>query len=146
MDEWAELKLRVQELRSTEPTLCYWSMWQRILKESKSQSSLTNVLALVRTTLVIPLQTATQERGFSLMNRVKTDWRNRLKLPSLSQLMMIKLNGPDISNFNAEPVISQWWKEGPRSRRPSSRPYSHRTQPDQESEDNSSDPESDLDS
>ncbi len=52
----------------------YLPMWQRILNEGKMQQALTNILALVRIILVIPVQTATLERGFSLMKRVKTDW------------------------------------------------------------------------
>ena len=36
VDEWPELKLRVQESCSIEPTLQYLTMWQNILKESKT--------------------------------------------------------------------------------------------------------------
>ena len=121
-------------------------MWQRILKESKNQPSLSNVLALVRITLVVPVQTITQVQSCSLMNQVKTDWHNRLQPQTLLKLMMFKLSGPDISSFNAEPAISQWWKEGPKSHQPSSKLYGPRTQVDQESEGDSSDSESDLNS
>lgn len=83
-------------------------MWQRILNEGKTQPAVANILALVRILLVIPVQTATLERGFSLMKRVKTDWRNRLKPHILSQLMMITLNDPDLENFDAQPAVSRW--------------------------------------
>ena len=36
---------------------------------------------------------------------------------------MIKLNGPDLDSFDAQPAMFLWWKYGPRSRRPSSQPY-----------------------
>ena len=91
VDEWPELKLRVQEILSTEPTIKYLALWQRILTEHKMEPALCNILALVRITLVIPVQTAaTLERGFSLMLRTKNDWRNRLHPHTLSQLMMIR--------------------------------------------------------
>ena len=78
VDEWPELKLRVQEIRSLEPMLGYLPMWQRILNESKMQPVIPNILALVKITLVIPVLTAILEQGFSLMKWVKGDWRNRL--------------------------------------------------------------------
>ena len=145
VDEWPELKLRVQEIRSLEPMLGYLPMWQRILNEGKMQPAIANILALVKISLVIPVQTATLERGFSLMKRVKTDWRNRLQPHTLSQLTMIKLNGPNLDSFDAQPAISQWWKAGPRCRRPSSQPYGPRQRAQPESETDSSDSESDLD-
>ena len=126
VNEWPELKLRVQEIRSLEPTLGYLPLWQRILNEGKMQPAIANILALVKISLVIPVQTATLEQGFSLMKRVETDWRNRLQPHTLPQLMMIKLNGPNLDSFDAQPAISQWWKAGPRRRRPSSQPYGPR--------------------
>lgn len=144
VDEWPELKLVVKEMISKEPSMKYLPMWQRILNEYKLQPALTNILALVRITLVIPVQTATLERGFSLMQRMKNDWRNRLRPNTLSQLMLIKLNGPaHLDSFDAQPAISAWWKAGPRSRRPTSKPYGPRTKPDSESETDSSSSESD---
>ena len=79
------------------------------------------------------------------MKRVKTDWRNRLNPQTLSQLMMVKLSGPDLSSFDPEPAISQWWKEGLRSRRPASRPYGPRAVPDDASDDSASDTDDDSD-
>ena len=71
--------------------------------------------------------------------RMKNDWRNRLRPNTLSQLMLIKLNGPaHLDSFDAQPAISEWWKAGVRSRRPASKPYGPRTKPDSESETDSS--------
>ena len=89
--------------------LCY--------NENKDNPALGNILALLRIILVIPVQAATLERGFSLMKRTKSDWRNKLSPKTLSELMMIKLNGPDMDTFDPEPAIMKWWQEGPRSRR-----------------------------
>ena len=116
LNEWAELKLQVQELLRMNPTL-----WQRILNESQTNPNLSNILALLRIILVIPVQTASLERGFSLMKRVKSDWRSCLQPKTLTQLMSIKLNGPSLKDFNPLHAIPQWWRVGPRRRRTSFR-------------------------
>ena len=116
IDEWPELKQRVREILSTEPTIKYLPMWQRVLHEYKEHPALPNVLALLQIVLSIPVQTSTLERGFSLTKQIKTDWRNKLSSQTLSELMMIKLDGPDLNHFDAEPAIMKWWRAGPRSR------------------------------
>lgn len=42
---------------------------------------------------------------------------------TVSQLMMIKHNGPDLDSFNTQPATSWWWKDGPKSCWPSSQSY-----------------------
>ena len=82
------------------------------------------------------------------MKPVKIDWHNGLQPHTLSQLMMmIKLSGPNLDSFDAQPAISQWLKAVSRCRWPSSQPYGPRQARTQaESENDSSDSESDLDS
>ena len=58
LNEWAELKLRVQELLQLNPTLKCLAMWQRILNESQTNPSLSNIIALLRIILVMLVQTA----------------------------------------------------------------------------------------
>ena len=128
IEEWPELKLRVREILSNDPSTKYLPMWQKILNENKDNPALGNISALLRIILVIPVQTATLERGFSLMKRTKSDWRNKLSPKTLSELMMIKLNGPDMDTFGPEPDIMKWWQAGPRSRRLV--PYRHQPESD----------------
>ena len=71
INEWPELKLRVQELLKLDPRLKYLALWQRILNESGDSPNLKNILGLVRIVLVIPVQTASLEKGFSLMKTMK---------------------------------------------------------------------------
>ena len=84
IEEWPELKLRVREILTKEPTMKYLPMWRRILNEYKENPALTNVLALLQIVLVIPVQIATLERGFLLMKRTKSDWQNRLSPKTLT--------------------------------------------------------------
>ena len=44
--------------------------------------------------LILPVSTVDCERGFSKQNLIKTDLRNSLKPESLSNLMMISIEGP----------------------------------------------------
>ena len=48
---------------------------------------------------VIPVSSASCERGFSTGNRIKTKLPNRLKVTSVNRLMCISIEGPDISQF-----------------------------------------------
>ena len=78
-------------------------MWQRILNEGKvQQPAIDNILATGKDYLA---DCSALERSFSLMKRAKTDWCNRLEPHTVSQLMMIKSNGPDLDSFDAQPHI-----------------------------------------
>ena len=112
-----------------DPKQKYLALWQRILRESGDNPNLRNILGLVRIVLVIPVQTASLERGFSLMKRVKNDWRSRLLPTTVTQLISIKLNGPTLEAFSPCPAIGQWWKAGRRQRRTSVFPHGpHKSQ------------------
>ena len=121
--EWAELKMKVREIYSQEPSFQYVNLWQRILQQSEQAPSLRNVLVLVEIVLVIPVQTATIERAFSLVKRVKSDCHKRLSPTTLSQLMIIKLDGPQLNKFDCQLAVARWWKVGTRGRRSGSTTY-----------------------
>ena len=72
------------------------------LEEYKDNSALTNIRGLVWITLIISVQIATLERGLSLLKIIKYGWSNQLSQQSHSQLMMIKLDGPSLDQFNPE--------------------------------------------
>lgn len=50
--------------------------------------------------LVIPLNSAACERGFSAQNRIKTKSRNRLGEAQVDKLMKININGPHFAQFD----------------------------------------------
>ena len=52
--------------------------------------------------LVIPMSTADCERGFSALNRIKTELRNRLSCKILNALMTILIEAPERDEF---PII-----------------------------------------
>lgn len=50
---------------------------------------------LIHTVLALPIGSADAERGFSIMNHIRTDRRSRLTPEHLTDIMRIRINGPD---------------------------------------------------
>ena len=59
---------------------------------------------------IVPLDTSEYERGFSLMNWIKTALQNRVGTKHLNDLMRVCLLGPSIEDFDPKPVLSWWLK------------------------------------
>nr|XP_006813033.1 PREDICTED: zinc finger protein 862-like [Saccoglossus kowalevskii] len=73
-----------------------------------------NILALIDLVLSMPASSFEAERGFSLMKIIKTDWRSRLKDSTLSDLMMVKLESPEIGKFSPNAAINLWFNKNRR--------------------------------
>ena len=58
--------------------------------------------------LTIPVSTADVERGFSTMNRIKTEPRNRLNTETLDRLIRLSCEGPCIDEFNYNTAAKVW--------------------------------------
>jgi len=52
------------------------------------------------------------ERGFSQMNLIHTPDRNRLLCSTVSDLMMVCINGPSLQSWNATKYVVRWLKSG----------------------------------
>ena len=82
----------------------------RILKTNKwwdlhyasQKSSSPKISKIYEYLQVVPLTTVECERSFSRMNLIKTCLRNNLEVSTLSDLMNISLNGPDVRGFPYE--------------------------------------------
>ena len=57
--------------------------------------------------LTLSVSNADVERGFSCMNRVKTELRNRLTVSSLDNLLRISTEGPD-KDFDFGAAVAKW--------------------------------------
>jgi hypothetical protein len=66
---------------------------------------------LVHCTHVIPCSTAECERGFSMMNIIVTDTRNKLLISHVSNLLFIKLHGPPVKTWNATKYTKTWLRK-----------------------------------
>ena len=57
--------------------------------------------------LTLPVSNADAERGFSCMNRVKTELRNRLTVSSLDTLLRMSMEGLE-KDFDFDAAITKW--------------------------------------
>ena len=53
----------------------------------------------------LPIGTVTVERGFSNMNNIKTELRNKMKEDLLDGLLDIRINDPDWKDFTDEMIM-----------------------------------------
>ena len=56
----------------------------------------------------IPVTSADAERGFSTMNVIGTELRNRILVPRLGNLMFVSLVGPSLEEFQPLPYVKKW--------------------------------------
>ena len=79
------------------------------LADSRTLSSLYPSLAKVASiALTIPVSTASCERGFSTMNRIKTTLRNRLTSDSMDELIRISSEGRSLEDFDFDKAVDMW--------------------------------------
>ena len=101
----SEYKL-FQKIKPKYTHLDFESFWREIINKYNEQFP--NLTTLGEIYLVIPPTTVQAERGFSRQNLTKTDIRSNLKDTSLNNLMIIKIEGPDIDTFPFERAFEEW--------------------------------------
>ena len=62
--------------------------------------------------LVLPIGSAEAERGFSIMNHIRTKRRASLHGTTIQSLMRIRMNGPELPEFNAFKYAKAWIDAG----------------------------------
>lgn len=84
----------------------------KFLRKGKELSGLLDlaVAVLGRLSSVVavpPVSTVCCERGFSQANLVKNIFRSLLQPQTLSDLMVVKMNGPSLTELNPEKAVDQ---------------------------------------
>ncbi|XP_047551285.1 zinc finger protein 862 isoform X2 [Lutra lutra] len=64
---------------------------------------------LVAVVVCVPVSTACCERGFSAMNRIRTDERTKLSNEVINMLMMTAVNGVAVTEYDPQPAIQHWY-------------------------------------
>ncbi len=83
--------------------------WSHYLKKQDFIIS-PNIRKIIQGVLVTPIGSADAERGFSVMNHVRTKRRSRLNGDTLDAILRIRINGPkELSKFDA-PSYARWWR------------------------------------
>ena len=104
--------------------LRFLDVWQHVRRQDRVEFR--NIAWLVKIVLLIPIDTSECERGFSLMGRIKSDWRAALNTETMCALIRIALHGPAVNDFNPNHPIDLWYRAGQRRRRPDCAPYGPR--------------------
>jgi hypothetical protein len=63
---------------------------------------------LIYIVLALPIGSADVERGFSIKNHFKTNWRSTLSTSHIEDIMRIRINGPDIEDFEPVTYTLHW--------------------------------------
>ena len=72
------------------------------------QDSFPNLMVLANLAMIMPYQTADCERGFSAQNNIKSSKRNRMQSKHLNTLMMIKIEGGKLEEFDFSKSVDLW--------------------------------------
>ena len=102
--EWPSAKVIIKSL----PQSLQQNAWQDVFVDDDRRKTFCNLLLIVDLILVMPLFTASVERGFGAILHIKTDWRSNLSVNTLTQLLFISLEGPDREHFNSMSVVDRW--------------------------------------
>ena len=84
------------------------SVLASLTSNSVYKDSFPELAKLAAAALVVPMSTADCERGFSSMNRIKTELRNSLKTETLDYLMRISIEGKEREHFNFDKSADMW--------------------------------------
>ncbi|XP_045296364.1 uncharacterized protein LOC123577953 [Leopardus geoffroyi] len=107
--EWSMLKL---EIYARFQNICKLT-WDFV--NSVYLHKYPNILTLVDLVLTLPASSAEAERGFSQMKRAKSQMRATIKAESMTDLLIIQLNSPDINHFDPRKAIHLWNTRTPSS-------------------------------
>ena len=108
ISQWDILKNSVKPLLKKEKGNKYLDVWSHIFK-SEIKSDCQDVLHIIELLLLTPFSNAKLERMFSRMNRVKTDYRNRLSRERLESCLRISEEGPNVVDFNPDKAVNEWF-------------------------------------
>ena len=89
----------------------YLEIWCRSFANTELMSDCKNVMHLFEILLVVPFANAIVECLFSCMNRVKTDFGNRLSRSRLDTCLWVGEDRTKIEDFNPDCVTECWWNE-----------------------------------
>lgn len=103
-EQWLRLKFFVCK-RISYNERQFHELWPKLIKDDKRFSTILQVIAIV---MLLPMSTASCERGFSLMNRIKSKGRSRVTNSLLNNLMSISCDTDNLDTFDLQPAINQW--------------------------------------
>ena len=79
-----------------------------LVDNSTLQAMFPNLSQIAAIGLLLPMSTADCERGFSALQRIKTDLRNRLSSKTRNYLLSISIEGPSPTDFPYDEACDIW--------------------------------------
>ena len=113
--EWSKMKRKINEemKRDNEGKIEQIGFVSYILSNADFLTDYDGVIEIIKIYAVLPCSNAEVERGFSTMNRIKTDIRNQLSPDVLENLLMVNLNGNGEKQWYMDKVeewMNFWYK------------------------------------
>ena len=113
-DEWFDLKMYISRNLNRAVIDAYETLVGN--KNSAEVQHIKHIMVLILIMLTISPTTAECERGFSSVNCIKTSARTSMKQKNLSNLVRIKVDGPDFKTYKPTDSIINWLNSGKKSR------------------------------
>ena len=82
--------------------------WCLQFKKYSNGASYKHILTLATIALICPITSTSVERRFSKQNIIKTTLRNNLQVKTLSDIVLIKREGPALNEFNFGHAFGHW--------------------------------------
>lgn len=76
--------------------------------ENKHSDKLPNLLCILKCVMVIPVTSVQCEHGFSTQNRIKNNFKTKLKNKLLDELMRISEDGLSMRQFDFHHALQKW--------------------------------------
>ena len=121
LDEWHRLKIKISREENLH-SLPYTTLWERMFdqfSEKQNPQHFYNILLVVAIVHCFAIDTSICERGFSLMNKLKTAARSKMGNALLRMLMVISLLGAEWkhpANIPVCKIIDLWREESKKGR------------------------------
>ena len=109
--EWTCLKTYIFLMLHNSPNESYLEIWHRIFTNNEVMAKCQKIMHIFEILMIVPFTNAIVERLFSRLNRVKTDFRNRLSRSRLDTCLRVGEEGPCNKDFVPDRVIDCWWTE-----------------------------------
>ena len=103
-DEWSDLKIWMRAHRGRSHLL---DLYSDLVRENPEH--LSNILVLVQLLLTLSPSTASCERGFSCMNRVKNSQRTCLQNDVLNDLIQLSADGCEVNEYSPDKALEYWY-------------------------------------
>ena len=103
LEEWCQFKLYMQGPIKANPRQVWKTLHQMNPQPYPILHQVANIMR------VYPFSNGVVESCFSLMNKIKTDWRASLATPTLESIMRIKKEGPTVDAFNSAGAVEEFF-------------------------------------